>query len=106
MDVAWFQAKGALPVLKNVWGIALWVPALVGASVSRGAGGMALGRRILLGTAGGALTGLVYALSNTFLPALYGAVSDPGGLAVKIFWHLFLFTLLGVIGAVVAETRR
>ncbi len=106
LDLVWFLARGGTPALKNAWWLALWVPALVGVFVSRGAGGMVLGRRVLLGTAGGSLTGLLYALANTFLPALYGGASDPGGLAVKVFWHVFLFTLLGVVGAVIAETRK
>jgi hypothetical protein len=106
VDFAWFQAKGVAPLLKNLWWIALWVPAFVGALVSRGAGSMALGRRILIGTASGALAGLLYALANTFLPVLYGGASDPGGLAVKTLWHLFLFAVVAVVGAIVAETRR
>jgi hypothetical protein len=105
LDFAWFKANGAVPVLKNVWWLALWVPIFVAALVSRGAGGMALGRRILLGTASGALIGLFYALVNTFVPSLYGAASDPGKLAVKLLWHIFIFTLVAAIGAIIAETR-
>ena len=70
------------------------------------AGGAALGRRIVLGTASGALTGLLYALANTYLPALYGAAAGDGGLAAKSLWHIFLFAVAGVVGAVVAETRK
>ncbi|MGD1008695.1 MAG: hypothetical protein ABR951_00930 [Candidatus Aminicenantales bacterium] len=106
LDFAWFKATGAVPSLKNVWWMVLWVPAFVGAFVSRAAGGVPLGRRILLGTASGALAGLLYALANTFLPALYGAAADPGGLAVKALWHIFLFTLVAAVGAMIAETRR
>ena len=105
LDFAWFKATGVVPALKNVWWIALWVPAFVAALVSRRAGGATLGRRILLGTAGGALTGLFYALANTFLPALYGAEAHPGRLAVKLLWHAFLFTLVAAVGAIIAETR-
>ena len=106
LDFAWFQAKGVQPPLKNVWWVALWVPALVAALVSRGAGGMALGRRILIGTASGALGGLLYALANAFLPALYGGASDADGLAAACIGHISLFTVVAALGAVVAETRR
>ena len=106
VDFAWFQAKGVAPVLKNVWWMALWVPAFVAALVSRGAGGATLGRRITLGIVSGSLAGLLYALANTFLPALYGAAVDPGQLAIKSLWHVFLFAIVAAVGAVVAETRR
>jgi hypothetical protein len=106
LDFVWFKANGTVPALKNVWWLALWLPALVAALVSRGAGGTALGRRILLGTASGMLIGLFYALANTFLPALYGAASDTGKLAIKLLWHVFLFTLVAAIGAIIAETRK
>jgi hypothetical protein len=106
LDLVWFRAGGAVPGLKNVWWFALWAPLLAGALVSRTSGGAGLGRRVLLGTVGAALTGLLYALANTFLPALYGAAPGAGSLAVKVLWHLFLFALLGVIGAIIAETRK
>ncbi|HYA48865.1 MAG TPA: hypothetical protein VEG35_04115, partial [Burkholderiales bacterium] len=106
LDLGWFRTSGAVPALKDAWWIGLWVPVLVGAVVSRWAGGASLGRRILLGTGSGALTGLLYALANTYLPALYGASAGAGGLAVKSLWYVFLFALAGVVGAAVAETRR
>lgn len=105
LDLACFKATGVVPALISVWWIALWIPALAAALVSRGAGGATLGRRILLGTVSGTLIGLFYALGNTFLPVLYGAASEPGKLAVKLLWHAFLFTLVGAVGAIVAETR-
>jgi hypothetical protein len=106
LDLVWFRASGAVPALKSVWWIALWVPVLAAALVSRSAGGATLGRRIMLGTATGTLIGCGYALANTFVPALYGAAADPGRLAVKLLWHAFLFTLVGAVGAIIAETRR
>jgi len=106
VDFVWLRTQGAPPLLKNIWWMALWVPAIVAALVSRGAGGMAFGRRILLGTSAGALTGLLYAVANTFLPALYGGTSGSAGLAAKCFGHVSLFAVLAALGAVVAETRR
>jgi hypothetical protein len=106
LDLGWFKAAGAVPALKNVWWLALWVPVFAGVLISRGAGGAGLGRRILLGTAGGALVGVLYALANTFVPPLYAGALDPGSLAVKTLWHVFLFALVATIGAVIAETRR
>ena len=106
LDLIWFRASGAVPALKNVWWIALWIPALAAALVSRGAGGATLGRRVLLGTATGTVIGCGYALANTFVPALYSAAADPGRLPIKLLWHAFLFTLVGAVGAIIAETRK
>jgi len=106
LDLAWFKATGVVPMLKNVWWIVLWVPVFVAALVSRGAGGASLGRRIALGTASGALTGLLYALANTFFPVLFGVEMAPGRLAVKLIWNAFLFTLVAAVGAIIAETRK
>ena len=106
VDYAWFRAKGAAPLLKEVWWIAVWIPAFTAALVSRGAGGMTFGRRILLGAASGALTGLLYALASTFLPALYAGAAAPGSLAAKLLGHFSLFIVVAALGAVLAETRR
>jgi hypothetical protein len=112
LDFAVFKAKGTVPVLKSVWWLALWAPLFGSAIISRLAGGAKLGRRIMLGTIGGGLQGLLYALANTFLPPIYAttAASAPaltaGPLAIKVLWHVFLFTLVALVGAILAETRR
>ncbi len=106
LDFGWFRANGAVPALKSVWGAGVLAALVVAAVVSRAAGGAGLGRRILLGTASGALTGLLYALANTWLPALYGAAAGAGGLGVKCLWNVFIFAVAGVVGAAVAETRE
>ena len=106
LDFGWFRVKGEVPALRSVWGAAVLAAVTVAAVVSRAAGGAGLGRRILLGTGTGALTGLLYALANTWLPALYGAAPGAGGLGVKCLWNVFLFAVAGVVGAAVAETRE
>jgi hypothetical protein len=107
LGFAWFKATGGAAEFQNVWGIAIWVPFFVSAAVSRGAGGSSLGRRIMLGILSGALTGLLYALVNTFLPPLYGATSlGTTSLALRALWRVFVFSVVAVLGAAVAETRR
>jgi hypothetical protein len=107
LGAAWFKATGTAVELKSIWGIVIWVPFFVSAAVSRAAGGASLGRRIILGTVSGALTGLLYALANTFLPPLYGAASlGVSSLALRALWRVFLFAVIAVLGAVIAETRR
>ncbi len=106
LDFGWFKASGAVPALKNVWWIALWVPIFVAALVSRAAGGAALGRRILLGTATRRPDRASLCPGQHVLPRALRRSGRDGGLAAKSLWHIFLFTLAGVVGAVVAETRN
>ena len=110
LDFAYFKIAGHVPALKNVWWLALWSPIFASAVVSRLAGGAKLGNRIMLGMVSGSIIGLFYALANTILPPLYATVNSAtqtlGQLAVKSVWHIFLFTLVALVGAVVAETRK
>jgi hypothetical protein len=114
LDYAYYKIAGGAPALGKFWWLALWVPILAGAAIARWAGGLQTGKRIILGTIGGGVTGLLYALANTFFPGLYAAGMGPtgmqaptlGSLAVKGLWHVFLFTIAALVGAVVAETRK
>jgi hypothetical protein len=110
LDFVYFKIAGTAPALKSVWGLALWVALFSSALISRGAGGMRFGKRIVLGAVSGAVIGLLYAAANTFLPPLYAGLTSAapaaGQLAIKAFWHVFLFTLIAVIGALIAETRK
>ena len=110
LDFAFFKLKGRVPELKNVWWAAVWVPVFASAIVSRLAGSSGLGKRIALGTISGGIIGLFYALATAFLPPIYmaSAAGGPvlGHLATRMLWHVFIFTLCGVAGAVWAETRR
>jgi hypothetical protein len=110
LDFAYFKIKGLPPALKNIWWLALWIPFFASAVTSRLAGGMKLGRRIMLGTAAGSALGLLYAVVNKLGPAVYpGAMANgpaSGSLIAAILWNIFLFTLVAVIGAFIAETRK
>ncbi|MGA2587092.1 MAG: hypothetical protein ABSF88_08725 [Candidatus Aminicenantales bacterium] len=110
LDFAYFRWKGNVPALGNIWWAALWAPLLASAAISRLAGGAAFGRRLFLATLSGGTIGLFYAMANTFLPPLYAGVTAGeqtlGRLAVRCVWHIFLFTLVAVAGALIAETRR
>jgi len=111
LDFAYFRWKGNVPALGNIWWAALWAPLAASAAISRLAGGAEFGRRLLLATLSGGIVGLFYAMANAFLPALYAAsAASPalmiGQLAVKALWYVFLFTLVAVVGALIAETRK
>jgi hypothetical protein len=114
MDFVYCQIAGRPSVLGDIWWAALWVPFFASAVIARWAGGAALGKRIVLGTLSGGMIGLFYALANTYLPDIYATAASSaaslaptlGKLAVKSLWHIFLFTLVAVVGALIAETRR
>ena len=110
LDLAYFKITANVPALKSIWWLALWTPIFASAIVSRMAGGAKLGQRILLGMFSGGMIGVVYALANSFLPSFYAEVNSAaltvGQIAVKSIWHIFLFTLVALIGAIIAETRK
>ncbi|HUU59641.1 MAG TPA: hypothetical protein VMZ50_08860 [Phycisphaerae bacterium] len=104
---------GALPMLKNIWAPAIVIPLLIGAAAAVWAGGAALSKRILLTVIGGAAVGLIFGaihlvLGHFFFPngwrfeARFGLGWD---YAMLVLWRVFLFGLLSVVGAFIAETR-
>ncbi len=72
-----------------------------------------MGKRVAAGITAGALVGLAYGLVNAFLTPLFpglaataGAAAASGAPVLAILWKTFIFALLAIPGAFVAETRR
>ena len=107
VDFAWFQVKGVQPMLKNIWWIALWVPAILAALVYQGSGGDGL-RPAHSSGHGERRSNRTSLCPGQRLPAgsTTGGTSDPAGLAGKLFGHFSLFVVLAALGTIVAETRR
>lgn len=107
LDFAWFAAAGHVVEFKTIWGIVIWVPFFVAVAVSRGAGGAPVGRRVITATLSGAAVGLLYVLAHAFFPPLYGEAGLVSGSPVlRALWRVFLFSLIALVGAIIAETRR
>jgi len=110
LDFSYFKIARHTPQLGDIWWIAIWVPLFASVLICRGAGGAAAGKRIAAGTVSGAIIGLFYVVVKTTLPPLYAAAKDPGPdlsrFAIQAAWHVFLFAIVAVIGAAVAETRK
>jgi hypothetical protein len=112
-DVIHFNLTGHIPSFGNIWWLALWIPVLAATATTAWAGGATLPKRMAMGILCGALIGLLYAGSNTFM----GYFLMPGGeetltalqLLARIgpiaFWRAFLFTIMATVGAFAAETR-
>lgn len=71
-----------------------------------------MGKRVAAGITAGVLAGLAYGAVNTFLTPLFpglaaaaGPVALNGALALGILWKIFIFSLLAIPGALLAETR-
>jgi len=106
MDLAWFAAWGRVAEFKTIWGIVIWVPLFVGVAVARGAGGATVVRRVIAATASGGAAGPLYAVAHTLFPPLYGAAGLVSGpLVLRALWRAFLFSLVALVGAAIAETR-
>jgi hypothetical protein len=114
INFSYFNISGQPPAFSKIWWLALWIPVLVGAFASYMAGGMRLRRRIFQGTLAGSATGLFYGLFITFGPALFefaGPASTQARTSILSYINLPIqyllgFGLLGVIGAIIAETRE
>ena len=108
------RIAGGEPSFGRMWWLAVWIPLAAGALIARTAAGLKMGQRVVRGMTGGAILGLfagiapfIKSLTPFFGTAVVGAES-PFGLAVARsgVGLLLLFGVLGLIGAVIAETRR
>jgi hypothetical protein len=112
VDVVFFKMKGHVPAFREIWWAAIWIPMFVAAAATRWAGGATLGKRMLMGAASAALTGLLYAASNGILSQVLGPTGrllfTPGFLKQLVqasLWRMFLFTLLSVPAVAFVESR-
>jgi hypothetical protein len=113
IDLVYFKLFGHIPKFGSIWWLALWAPIFVAAAAASWARGAVLLKRILLGIICGALIGLLYAVSNTFLgnalaregSALLSFAQLVGKTGLAALWRAFLFVILAIIGVFIAETR-
>ena len=112
VDLLFFKLKGQVPSFREIWWAAVWIPVFTAAAATRWAGGATLGKRLVLGAASAALTGLFYALSNGALGQVLGPESrivfTPdflGQVATAAMWRVFLFTVLSIPSVAVVESR-
>ncbi len=104
------RITGRPATLGSVWGIAVWVPFFGSLAASLWSRRARMGKRMAAGIATGAAIGLLYAAAGTFLSPLLGpaeAASAPvfEAFALSALWKIFIFALIAVLGAGVAETR-
>ncbi len=112
IDFVFIRTAGRLPVLKDVWWAAFLVPVAAAFLASLWSRRKRMGKRMAAGIMAGALTGLAYGAVNIFLSPLFlGTAASSGpvvlstALALTVLWKMFIFALLAIPGALVAETR-
>lgn len=112
MDWGFIRSAGRVPALKDVWWAAFLAPVAAGFLASPWSRRRTMGKRVMAGVLAGALTGLAYGAANAFLTPQFPGLTAVVGTAVAagspwldILWKTFLFSLLAIPGAFIAETR-
>ncbi len=112
LDFLFVRSAGRVPILKDVWWAAFLVPVVAGYLASVWSLRKKMGKRFAAGITAGVLVGLGYGAINIFLSPLFpglGLASGPvmlnGALALGVLWKVFIFALLAIPGALLAETR-
>jgi hypothetical protein len=107
------RSAGRVPVMKDIWWAVFLAPIGAGFLASLWSRRKKMGRRMAAGIVAGALVGLGYGLINAYLPPLFpgfvaavAPAASEGASALRILWKIFIFALLAIPGALVAETRR
>jgi uncharacterized membrane protein (GlpM family) len=112
VDFLFVRSAGRVPVLKDVWWAVFLAPIGAGFLASLWSRRKKMGKRVAAGITAGALVGLGYGLINTYLAPLFPGFAATAGAAVEgapalgVLWKTFIFALLAIPGAFVAETRR
>jgi len=113
VEALFVRSAGRVPDLKDVWWAMFLAPVAASFLASLWSWRKRMGKRFLAGILAGALVGLGYGLINVYLSPLFpglaataGAVVAEGAPAWAILWKTFIFTLLAIPGAFLAETRK
>ncbi len=100
-DYMYFGEMKILPGLKQIWPLAVLVPVIGGSIATLGAGGAAMGRRIV----GAVVCGISIAVLYTVVTAVlgYGEVISTLDIAVRCLWRAFIFGTLSAVSALFTE---
>ena len=105
VDLLRWRWTGRAPILWDTWQLSIWAPLLAGAAAAAWAGGWAASRRVILGVFTGLTVALAYTGVNNALAVAIGTPRDASQTVWLAVWSAFIFTLLALLGAIVAELR-
>ena len=102
-DLYYLNTLGELPNLKEIWFFSLIVPLLCGATVTLGAGGATISRRVI----GAVICTATIGVFSTLISGILGSVHSIGfsEIAVVCLWRFFIFTILSVVGLFLTEIK-
>lgn len=99
----YYQVKGQLPELKNIWYLTLALPFVCGMAVTIWAGGLVLWKRIVAATISGILMGILY---TAVIPYIVPDTEiTTGKIMMGCIWRSFVFVIFATIGAVATELK-
>lgn len=102
-DWGYHARFGVLPNMGDIWPLVVLVPLICGSSITLGAGGASMGKRLIASVVGGVLIGVIYSVSSLVLVSPTSAGSDIiliGGL-----WRVFVFAILSALGMLLTELK-
>lgn len=101
------------PHLKEVWWLAVLLPLLTGVSITLGAGGASLSRRVIYAAIGGVSLAFLSAGFHTWLnwTSPVSGENPAAGMILVTFllaflWRTFIFGIFSTIGAIGTELKR
>ena len=102
-DWGYHARFSALPNLSDIWPLVILVPLLCGSSVTLGAGGASLGKRLIASVICAALMGVMYGV----LSPVFVSLSNVGSTEILIgcVWRVFVFIILSAIGMLLTELK-
>jgi hypothetical protein len=101
IDFIYFKTLGELPTLKKIWWFALIMPLLCGATVTLGAGGASIWKRVIWGAFSGGIIGVLYTAISRNLE--YDGLIAAGDLITRGVWSVFVFTIISAVGVLLTE---
>ncbi len=96
------NTTGAVPVLKDIWWLALLVPFVCGSIITYACGGAVLTGRIAAASVCGVSTALLYTAVSV---PVFSAELSAGDIISGCLWQIFIFTILSAVGAIITELK-
>ena len=87
------------------WWAAVGVALAAGSLATMGAGGLGLGRRILLGALSGVAVAVLSAVVHAVMGQGEGLAVSAGGFGKLLFWRVFILTIVATLAAVITELK-
>jgi len=100
-DYYYLNINGVLPTLRDLWGLAIFVPLISGSLITLWAGGASFKNRIVGGNIGAFILAVLYtAITGNFSSS---GMIDFAELTTTFLWRVFIFPIMATIGVIITE---